>query len=114
MVDSDYEVLVLYAAEDRITLKYTRNDNVISGYTLHLEQVCVDPVLLALYSTGTAQGAAAARPPRWARLAMRAVKRSAFQFATAERFWIPGLARTGGRGARGKKERTFFGERSFV
>jgi hypothetical protein len=55
-VDSDYEVLVLYAAEDRITLKYTRNDNVISGYTLHLEQVCVDPVLLALYDHWNSAG----------------------------------------------------------
>lgn len=47
--NTGFEVLVLYAAEDRITLKYTRNDNVIHGYTLHLEHVCVDPALLALY-----------------------------------------------------------------
>ena len=38
-LDSGYEVLVLYAAQDRITLKYTRNDNVIHGYTLHLERI---------------------------------------------------------------------------
>ena len=55
-VDSGYEVLVLYAAEDRITLKYTRNDNVIHGYTLQLEQVCVDPVLLALYNRWNSAG----------------------------------------------------------
>ena len=48
--DNGYEVLVLYAAQDRITLKYTRNDNVIQGYTLHLEGFCVDPRLLALYN----------------------------------------------------------------
>lgn len=44
-----YEVLVLYAEERRITLKYTREDNVVRGYTLHLEGVCVHPGLLALY-----------------------------------------------------------------
>ena len=49
-VDSGYEVLVLYATEDRLTLKYTRNDNVIQGFTLHLENICVDPALLSLYT----------------------------------------------------------------
>lgn len=44
-----YEVLVLYASTQRITLKYTRDDNVVSGYTLHVENVCVEPNLLALY-----------------------------------------------------------------
>ena len=44
-----YEALVLYAEHHRITLKYTREDNVVWGYTLHLESVCVDPNLVALY-----------------------------------------------------------------
>ena len=44
-----YVALVLYASSDRITLKYTREDNVVDGYTLHLENVCVEPKLLALY-----------------------------------------------------------------
>ncbi len=44
-----FEVLVLYAEERRITLKYTREDNVVRGYTLHLEGICVHPELLALY-----------------------------------------------------------------
>jgi len=44
-----YEVLVLYASAERITLKYTREDNVVLGYTLHVENVCVEPALLALY-----------------------------------------------------------------
>jgi hypothetical protein len=44
-----YKALVLYATTDRLTLKYTRDDNVISGYTLHLENVCTEPNLLALY-----------------------------------------------------------------
>jgi hypothetical protein len=48
---SGYEVLVLYASTRRITLKYTPDDNVVSGYTLHVENVCVEPSLLALYQT---------------------------------------------------------------
>jgi hypothetical protein len=48
-IGSGYEVLVLYATENRITLKYTREDNVVYGYTLHVEGVCVEPNLLALY-----------------------------------------------------------------
>jgi hypothetical protein len=42
-------VLVLYATTERVTLKYTRDDNVVYGYTLHLENVCVEPALRALY-----------------------------------------------------------------
>ena len=44
-----YTTLVLYADEGRITLKYTRDDNVVSGYTVHLENVSIDQNLLALY-----------------------------------------------------------------
>jgi uncharacterized protein YraI/predicted small lipoprotein YifL len=44
-----YHALVLYASPDRITLKYTRDDNVVAGYTLHIENVCVEPALLDLY-----------------------------------------------------------------
>jgi hypothetical protein len=53
-----YRALVLYAEERRITLKYTRNDNVIAGYTVHLENVCVDPNLLALYRESDSRGRA--------------------------------------------------------
>lgn len=48
-IGAGYEALVLYASEERITLKYTREDNVVWGYTVHLENVCVEPSLLALY-----------------------------------------------------------------
>ena len=48
-IGSGYAVLVLYASHDRITLKYTREDNVIEGYTLHVENICVEPTLLDLY-----------------------------------------------------------------
>lgn len=49
----DYKVMILYAAENRITLGYTRRDTVASGYSVHLENVCVDPNLLALYQAQT-------------------------------------------------------------
>lgn len=55
-IGSGYEVLVLYAAADRITLKYTREDNVVHGFTLHLEAMCVDPALLSLYQSWNAAG----------------------------------------------------------
>jgi uncharacterized protein YraI len=41
--------LVLYASPERITVKYSPDDNVVSGYTVHIENVCVEPGLLALY-----------------------------------------------------------------
>ena len=41
--------VLMYAAEKRITLGYTRDDTVASGYAVHLENVCVDPNLVALY-----------------------------------------------------------------
>ncbi len=44
-----YGALVLYAEPTRLTLKYTREDDVVAGYTLHLENICVDENLLALY-----------------------------------------------------------------
>lgn len=55
-IGGGHDALVLYAAPDRITLKYTREDNVVSGYTIHLEDVCVEPELLALYRAANAAG----------------------------------------------------------
>ncbi len=48
-IGGGYKALVLYASAQRLTLKYTREDNVIAGYTLHVENIDVDPNLLALY-----------------------------------------------------------------
>ncbi len=48
-----YRVLVLYAEERRITLGYTREDSVANGYAVHIENICVDPNLLALYQAQT-------------------------------------------------------------
>jgi hypothetical protein len=44
-----YQVLVLYADRERITLKYTGEDSVVNGYAVHVEGVCTEPNLLALY-----------------------------------------------------------------
>ncbi len=43
------EVIVLYADARSLTLKYTRSDSVALGYTLHVDNICTDPNLLALY-----------------------------------------------------------------
>jgi hypothetical protein len=51
-----YKAVVLYAETRRITLKYTCDNNVVSGYTVHIENVCVDPNLLALYQAMDGQG----------------------------------------------------------
>jgi hypothetical protein len=55
-IGSGYDALVLYATEERITLKYTREDNVVHGYTIHIENICVEPSLLALYQAWNAAG----------------------------------------------------------
>jgi hypothetical protein len=53
-----YKALVLYAESNRITLGYTREDSVANGYAVHLENLCVDPNLLALYQSSNATGRA--------------------------------------------------------
>ncbi|MFW5940934.1 MAG: hypothetical protein ACOCXI_03960 [Chloroflexota bacterium] len=55
-IGGGYEVMVLYAGRDRITLKYTADDNVVVGYTLHIEDVCVADDLLDLYEEMNAAG----------------------------------------------------------
>jgi hypothetical protein len=57
-IGQGHVALVLYASERRLTLKYTREDNVIQGYTLHIEGICVEPSLLALYRSCNASGRA--------------------------------------------------------
>jgi hypothetical protein len=52
--DSGYDIgggnefLVLYAGETGITLHIGRDDD-LTGYTIHIDDVCVEPDLLALY-----------------------------------------------------------------
>jgi len=55
-IGSGYTVLVLYADANRVTLKYTGEDSVVNGYTLHIESVCPEPSLLALYERMNAAG----------------------------------------------------------
>jgi hypothetical protein len=55
-IGQGYEVLVLYADTNRITLKYTGEDSVVNGYAVHVEGVCVEPSLLALYEQMNAAG----------------------------------------------------------
>ena len=44
------EVLILYADENSVTLRYTREDSAGSrGYTVFLDHICTDPGLLDLY-----------------------------------------------------------------
>ncbi len=51
-----YVALVLFADTTRLTVVYTREDSVANGYTVHLEDFCVDPNLLALYHANHAAG----------------------------------------------------------
>jgi hypothetical protein len=50
------DVRVLHVDDDSITLKYTREDNVVSGYTIHVVGVCVEPGLRGLYEADDAAG----------------------------------------------------------
>lgn len=45
------EVLVIFADADTIALKYTREDSVAQGYLVHIDNICTDPNLLALYNS---------------------------------------------------------------
>ncbi|MEM9777923.1 MAG: hypothetical protein AAF902_25325 [Chloroflexota bacterium] len=45
------EVIVLFADEDTVTLHYTREDSAARGYTVHIDQICTNPNLLALYNS---------------------------------------------------------------
>lgn len=44
-----HAALVLYADEEQVFLKYSRQDGVNPGYIINLIDFCVDPQLLALY-----------------------------------------------------------------
>jgi len=55
-IGQGYAVLVLYADQERITLKYTGEDSVVSGYTVHIEGVCTEPNLLAIYNQMNGNG----------------------------------------------------------
>jgi hypothetical protein len=45
------EVIVMFADADSVTFKYTREDSVgPNGYTVHVDNICTDPNLLAQYN----------------------------------------------------------------
>lgn len=46
-----YQVFLIYAEQNRITLKYDRKDTAATGFMLHVEDICTDPNLLALYTS---------------------------------------------------------------
>jgi len=48
-IGEGFDAVVLYADPKRMTIKYTREDNVVCGYTLHLENICPEPRLLGVY-----------------------------------------------------------------
>jgi hypothetical protein len=43
--------IVLFADANSITLHYTRDDSGYPGYTVHVDNICTDPNLLALYNS---------------------------------------------------------------
>lgn len=55
-IGGGFEVRVLYAASSRITFVYTTRDDVVAGYTIQVENLCVDPVLVNLYNQLNAVG----------------------------------------------------------
>jgi hypothetical protein len=51
-IGGSMEVLVLFADEDSIALRYTRDDSSApGGYTVHIDNICTDPNLLVLYNS---------------------------------------------------------------
>ena len=54
-IGGDYEYLVMYAGETDITLHIGREDD-FPGYVIHIDGVCTDPDLLALYRQNHAAG----------------------------------------------------------
>ncbi|MDE3090136.1 MAG: hypothetical protein KGJ80_12205 [Chloroflexota bacterium] len=55
-IGEDYQVLVLHADSERVTLNYTRTGNPSRGYTIYLEGLAVDSTLVALYQQTNAAG----------------------------------------------------------
>jgi hypothetical protein len=48
-IGSGFNAMVLYAAEDELTLAYYRQDSVGDGFVIYLRNFCVDPNLVSLY-----------------------------------------------------------------
>ena len=64
-IGQGYQVLVLYASQERITLKYTGEDTAATGYVIHVEGVCCEPQPIgALSADERRRAASTACPPR--------------------------------------------------
>jgi len=55
-IGNGYAVTVLYATNTSLTLKYGSEDDITTGYTLHLDGLSVAPDLLALYNQANQNG----------------------------------------------------------
>jgi hypothetical protein len=57
-IGGGYNAMVLFADNNNITLKYTREDNIgiKNGYAIQVEGICVDPNLLNLYNQNNSSG----------------------------------------------------------
>lgn len=55
-IGGGFVALVLFAADDELTLAYHRQDGVADGYVVHLYGLCVDPALTALYRAQLVDG----------------------------------------------------------
>jgi hypothetical protein len=55
-IGGDHVAMVLFAEKYGITFTYTREDSPAVGYLVHIENLCVDPNLLALYQQSNANG----------------------------------------------------------
>ncbi len=51
-----HKAMVLYAAENELTLAYANTDSVVDGYLVHLTRLCVDPNLVLLYRAQLVNG----------------------------------------------------------
>lgn len=50
IVSGQYQAFVMYADSDTIAIHYTAEDTASFGYTVHVDNICTDPNLLALYN----------------------------------------------------------------
>ena len=48
-IGGGHTAMVLYVGKSTITLKYTADDDVVHGYTVHIEGICVDLGLQLIY-----------------------------------------------------------------
>ncbi len=55
-IGGGYQAVILYATDNSISLKYTPDSDVVVGYTVQLDNIQVDPQLLALYQKADSAG----------------------------------------------------------